>query len=81
MDNSFEHEYSATIKVPLGPGVSRENNGDATAAKLDVKKVAVRNKNILFGCVFVLCTASSVYCGVNAFLISSELRTSSGMPW
>ena len=40
MDNSFEHEYSATIKVPLGPGVSR---GKITVMrqqqKLDVKKV------------------------------------------
>jgi hypothetical protein len=69
-----EEDFAATVKVPLGPGISR---GKMTVLRqqrtLDVKKVALRNKNVVFGIIFVLCTGSSVYCGVKC--VSYNFRT------
>ena len=45
---------------------------------LDRKENAVRNKNFVFGFMFVLCTAASVYCGVKC--VSYNFRTS-GFFW
>ena len=57
--------FTTIIKEPLGPGRSR---GQFTVLrqreKLSIKSKASRNKNIIYGFVFLMNTAFSVYCGV-----------------
>jgi hypothetical protein len=71
IEESKTNEFMEIIKEPLGPGARRGTTTVLRQTKsLNVKKLTTHRKNIVFGVVFVFCTACSIFTGIKCITFS-----------